>query len=106
MDLKKVLAAHSFTWVGIQTMFVYMFAYVQYKVFGYDANSVIPEDVSIQMGKVVTISFLIFNAVAAVLPVLVLEPMARKIGKVRIHFLSIASMAIAYAAMLFFGFSP
>lgn len=106
IGFKKVLAAHSFTWVGIQTMFVYMFAYVQYKVFGFDANSVIPEDVSIQMGKVVTISFLIFNAVAAVLPVLVLEPMARKIGKVRTHFLSIASMAIAYAAMLFFGFSP
>lgn len=106
IGFKKVLAAHSFTWVGIQTMFVYMFAYVQYKVFGYDANSVIPEDVSIQMGKVVTISFLIFNAVAAILPVLVLEPMARKIGKVRTHFLSIASMAISYAAMLFFGFEP
>lgn len=106
IGFKKVLAAHSFTWVGIQTMFVYIFAYVQYKVFGYGVNSVIPEDVSIQMGKVVTISFLIFNAVAAVLPVLVLEPMARKIGKVRTHFLSIASMAIAYAAMLFFGFSP
>lgn len=106
IGFKKVLAAHSFTWVGIQTMFVYMFAYVQYKVFGYDANSVIPEDVSIQMGKVVTISFLIFNAVAAILPVTVLEPMARKIGKVRTHFLSIASMAVAYAAMLFFGFSP
>jgi MFS family permease len=106
IGFKKVLAAHSFTWVGIQTMFVYMFAYVQYKVFGYDAKSVIPEDVSIQMGKVVTISFLIFNAVAAILPVLVLEPMARKIGKVRTHFLSIASMAIAYAAMLFFGFEP
>ncbi|MEJ5261368.1 MAG: MFS transporter [Ignavibacterium sp.] len=106
IGFKKVLAAHSFTWVGIQTMFVYMFAYVQYKVFGYDANSVIPEDVSIQMGKVVTISFLIFNAVAAILPVLVLEPMARKIGKVRTHFLSIASMAISYAGMLFFGFEP
>lgn len=106
IGFKKVLAAHSFTWVGIQTMFVYMFAYVQYKVFGYDVNSVIPDDVSIQMGKVVTISFLIFNAVAAILPVTVLEPMARKIGKVRTHFLSIASMAVAYAAMLFFGFSP
>ncbi len=106
IGFKKVLAAHSFTWVGIQTMFVYMFAYVQYKVFGYGAESVIPEAVSIQMGKVVTISFLIFNAVAAILPVTVLEPLARKIGKVRTHFLSIASMAIAYAAMLFFGFTP
>ncbi len=106
IGFKKVLAAHSFTWVGIQTMFVYMFAYVQYKVFGYGEGSVIPEDISIQMGKVVTISFLIFNAIAAVLPAFVLEPIARKIGKVKTHFICIASMAIGYAAMLILGFSP
>lgn len=106
IGFKKVLAAHSFTWVGIQTMFVYMFAYVQYKVFGYGEGSVIPEDVSIQMGKVVTISFLIFNAIAAVLPAFVLEPITRKIGKVKTHSICIASMAVGYAAMLFLGFSP
>jgi maltose/moltooligosaccharide transporter len=83
-----------------------MFAYVQYKVYGYSDGSVIPESVSIQMGKVVTISFLIFNAVAAILPAFVLEPVARKIGKVKTHFICIASMAIGYALMLFFGFSP
>jgi len=106
IGFKKVLAAHSFTWIGIQTMFVYMFAYVQYKVYSYGEGSVIPEDVSIQMGKVVTISFLIFNAIAAVLPAFVLEPITRKIGKVKTHFICIASMAIGYAAMLFLGFSP
>lgn len=106
IGFKKVLAAHSFTWVGIQTMFVYMFAYVQYKVFGYGEGSIIPEDVSIQMGKVVTISFLIFNAIAAVLPAFVLEPITRKIGKVKTHSICIASMAVGYAAMLFLGFSP
>jgi MFS family permease len=105
-SFKKVLAAHSFTWIGIQTMFVYMFAYVQFKVYGYDGSSKIPENISIEMGKVVTISFLIFNAVAAVLPVLVLEPLARKIGKTKTHFLSITSMAISYALMLLFGFNP
>src|SRR3972149_6637106 len=99
-------AVYSFTWIGIQTMFVYMFAYVQYKVYSYGEGSVIPEDVSIQMGKVVTISFLIFNAIAAVLPAFVLEPITRKIGKVKTHFICIASMAIGYAAMLFLGFSP
>lgn len=106
IGFKKVLAAHSFTWVGIQTMFVYMFTYVQYKVFNYGLGQNIPEDVAIQMGKVVTISFLIFNAVAAILPVAVLEPAARKIGKVKTHFICIASMAVGYAAMLAFGFSP
>ncbi|MDF1612514.1 MFS transporter [Stygiobacter electus] len=105
-SFKKVLAAHSFTWIGIQTMFVYMFAYVQFKVYGYDGSSKIPENISIEMGKVVTISFLIFNAVAAVLPVLVLEPLARKIGKTKTHFLSITSMAVSYALMLLFGLSP
>ena len=106
IGFKKVLAAHSFTWIGVQTMFVYMFAYVQYKVYGYSDGASIPEEISIQMGKVVTISFLIFNAIAAVLPAFVLEPVARKIGKVKTHFICIASMAVGYAFMLFFGFSP
>ncbi|MCX7876248.1 MAG: MFS transporter [Melioribacteraceae bacterium] len=105
-SFKKVLAAHSFTWIGIQTMFVYMFAYVQFKVYGYDGSTKIPENISIEMGKVVTISFLIFNAVAAVLPVLVLEPLARKIGKNKTHFLSISTMAISYFLMLFLGYNP
>ncbi len=103
---KKVLAAHSFTWVGIQTMFIYMYPYVQYKVFGFVEGSVIPEDVSIQMGKVVTISFLILNAVAAILPAFVLLPVAKKIGKVKTHFICIASMAVGYALLLLFGFTP
>jgi MFS family permease len=103
---KKVLAAHSFTWVGIQTMFVYMFAYVQHKVFGFNEGTSIPDAVSIEMGKVVTISFLILNAVAAVLPAFILEPITRKIGKVKTHFICIASMAVGYGLMLFAGYSP
>lgn len=106
IGFKKVLAAHSFTWVGIQTMFVYMFAYVQYKVFGLTDGSSMPEEISIQMGKVVTISFLIFNAVAAVLPAFILEPLARKIGKVKTHFISISIMAAGYFLMLILGYSP
>ena len=106
IGFKKVLAAHSFTWVGIQTMFIYMYPYVQYKVFGYIEGSVIPDDVSIQMGKVVTISFLILNAVGALLPAFVLLPIAKKIGKVKTHFICIASMAIGYGLLLLFGFSP
>lgn len=106
IGFKKVLAAHSFTWIGIQTMFVYMFAYVQHSVYNYPEGSSFPYEVGIQMGKVVTISFLIFNLVAAVLPALVLEPITRKIGKVKTHLICIASMAVGYGAMLFFGFTP
>lgn len=105
IGFKKVLAAHSFTWIGIQTMFVYMFAYVQYKVYGFTDGATIPEETQIEMGRIVSISFLILNAVGAILPVTVLEPLTRKIGRVKTHAIAIASMAIGYAGVLFFGFS-
>jgi len=106
IGFKKVLAAHSFTWIGIQTMFVYMFAYVQYKVYGYTDGSTIPQETQIEMGRVVSISFLILNAVGALLPVTVLEPLARRIGRVKTHAISITTMAVGYALLLLFGFSP
>ena len=106
VGFKKVLAAHSFTWIGIQTMFVYMFAYVQYKIYGFADGATIPEDIQIQMGRIVSISFLILNAVGAILPVTVLEPLTRKIGRVKTHAIAISSMAIGYAFVLFVGFTP
>ncbi len=96
IGFQKVLAAHAFTWVGIQTMFVYMFAYIQDKL---------PALSDIEMGRVVSISFLILNAVAALLPALVLEPIAAKAGRVKTHMVSIAIMALGYAGILFFGYS-
>ena len=106
IGFKKVLAAHSFTWIGIQTMFVYMFAYVQYKVYGFTDGSTIPEETQIEMGRIVSISFLILNAIGALLPVTVLEPLTRKIGRVKTHAIAISSMAIGYAGIIFVGFSP
>lgn len=106
VGFKKVLAAHSFTWLGIQTMFVYMFAYVQYKVYGYVTGAEIAPAIQIEMGKVVAISFLILNAVGAILPAFVLEPITRKIGRVKTHAICISIMAIGYAGLLFFGFTP
>ncbi len=106
IGFKKVLAAHSFTWIGIQTMFVYMFAYVQYKVYNYPEGTAIPADIQVEMGRIVSVSFLILNAVGAVLPAFVLEPITRKIGKVKTHAICISSMAVGYAALLIFGFTP
>jgi maltose/moltooligosaccharide transporter len=106
LAFKKILAAHSFTWIGIQTMFVYMFAYVQYKVFGFTEGAVIPSSTQVEMGRIVSIGFLIFSAVSAVLPAFILEPIARKIGRVTTHAFCIASMAVSYLLMLLFGLSP
>lgn len=97
LGFKKVLAAHAFTWLGIQTMFVYMFAFVKYQM---------PQLSDEEMGRVVSISFLVFNAVAAVLPAPVLEPLSKRFGRVKVHTASIASMAIGYALLLFAGKSP
>jgi maltose/moltooligosaccharide transporter len=106
IGFKKVLAAHSFTWIGVQTMFVYMFAYVQYKVYNFIPGSEITSDTQFEMGRIVSISFLILNAVGAVLPAFILEPITRKIGRVRTHAICISSMAFGYAGLLLFGFQP
>ena len=46
------------------------------------------------------------NAVGAILPAFVLEPITRKIGRVKTHAICISTMAIGYAGILFFGFTP
>lgn len=90
IGFRKVLAAHAFTWIGVQTMFIYMFAYVQQQM---------PELGDRDMGKVVSVAFLVLNAVGALLPAFVLEPLARKIGRVRTHAWSITMMAVGYAGL-------
>lgn len=97
IGFQKVLAAHAFTWVGVQVMFVYMFAFVQDKMPGLNDNDA---------GRVVSLSFLILNAVGAILPATVLEPLTRKMGRVKTHWMSLASMAVGYAAIWAFGNTP
>lgn len=94
VGFRKVLAAHSFSWIGVQTMFVFIIAFLQDKM---------PSLSDDELGKIIAMSFLILSAVAAVLPATVLEPMAKKIGRVKVHTLCIASMAVAYFAVSFIG---
>lgn len=94
---RKVLAAHSFTWMGVQTMFIYMFAYIDYKMPMLDAN---------KMGQIVSISFLILNITGALLPVAILEPITQKIGQIKTHGLCILSMAFSYFALAYLGSNP
>lgn len=94
VGFRKIMAAHSFSWVGIQTMFVFIFAFLQDKM---------PNINDEELGKIISISFLILSAVAAILPALLLEPMAKKVGRVKVHTYCIASMAVGYFAVAFFG---
>ena len=96
-DLYRIYAAHGFCWVGVQTMFVYMIFFVK-------ENMGITSDEG--SGQVVSISFLVLNTVGFLLPATVLEPLSRKIGRVRVHTLSMACMAIGYLLLVLAGSTP
>ena len=97
VGFKKVLAAHSFSWIGIHTTFVFMFIYIQGITNGLTG---------VDAGRVTTLAFLVLNAVAAVLPVLLLQPVSKVIGRVKTHAASIAIMSAGYIGLLFFGTTP
>ncbi|TWX47839.1 MFS transporter [Colwellia hornerae] len=94
IGFRKVLAAHSFSWIGVQTMFVFIIAFLQDKM-----PSLSDDD----LGKVIAMSFLILSAVSALLPAFVLEPISKKIGRVKTHTYCITSMAIGYGLVSVFG---
>lgn len=94
IGFRKVLAAHSFSWIGVQTMFVFIFAFLQDKL-----PSVSNDD----LGKIIATSFLILSAVSAVFPALVLEPLAKRIGRVKTHTYCLVTMAFGYAFVVMFG---
>jgi maltose/moltooligosaccharide transporter len=97
IGFQKVLAAHSFTWIGVQTMFIYLFAAVQYRM---------PLIDNTELGQIISWSFFALNLVAALLPAFVLEPVAAKIGRVKTHMISIFIMSAGYTGLLFMGTSP
>ena len=78
-------------------MFIYMFPYVEQKLPGLS---------EVDMGRVVSWSFLVLNAVGAILPAFVLEPITEKIGRVKTHMGCLVIMTLGYAGLLFLGFSP
>lgn len=97
IGFQKILAAHSFTWVGVQAMFIYMYSYLVYSLPDYSQEGV---------GRVIDIAFLILNGIAAVLPAFVLEPITRKYGRVKTHMTCIAIMALGYAGLWLIGQNP
>jgi len=99
--LLHIYVAHAFTWLGVQTMFVFMFAYAQHALFPGAAD--LDDAQKTSLGQVISISFLIMNVVGFILPVAVLQPLAGKIGLVRTHTLCIFIMALGYTGLILFG---
>jgi maltose/moltooligosaccharide transporter len=103
IEFLKICFAHAFTWVGVQTMFIYTFAYVKQEIMGYDVGAEISAELSNSIGFQVGVAFAILNTVGFLLPITVLEPMAKRIGRVRTHTLALVVMAIGYGLLVFFG---
>ena len=94
---RKVIAAHAFSWIGIQTTFVFLFAFLQQKL---------PYLSDMEMGRVGSMSFLVLNAVGALLPALVLMPIAHRIGRIKTHAICMAFMTAGYLGLYLSGSSP
>jgi maltose/moltooligosaccharide transporter len=90
----KLLFAHSFSWIGVQTMFVYMIGFVEQRLDPASDN---------QTGMILSISFLVLNAVGALLPAFVLEPVTEKIGRVKTHIICLFVMSAGYFGIVLFG---
>ncbi|MBU0472563.1 MAG: MFS transporter [Bacteroidetes bacterium] len=103
----KVCFANAFSWFGVQTMFVFIIAFITQKINPTPdgATQEMINAIDLKTGQIISISFLILNAVGALLPAFVLEPIAEKIGRVKTQILSVAIMSCGYFAIAFFGFS-
>jgi maltose/moltooligosaccharide transporter len=99
----KICLAHSFTWLGVQTMFVYSFAYIKEVIMGFGTTESLSEIQNNDIGFTIGIAFAILNTVGFILPALVLEPITEKIGRVKTHTVCIAIMAIGYLMVIFMG---
>lgn len=93
-ELFKLYFAHGFSWIGVQTMFVYIIAFIQQKLNPADQT---------ETGQIIAISFLVLNAVGFILPAFVLEPITEKIGRVKTHLTCVAIMAVGYFGIVLIG---
>ncbi|MEZ5043907.1 MAG: MFS transporter [Saprospiraceae bacterium] len=99
----KICLAHAFTWLGVQTMFVYTFAYIKEVIMGHETTVQLAAEQNDHIGFVTGISFAVLNTVGFLLPALILEPIAKRVGRVRTHMACIAIMALGYAMVAFIG---
>jgi MFS family permease len=101
-QLFRIYGAHALSWVGVQTMFVYIIAFIQQKM-------QLPADPSAaarEAGLVISVSFAVLNTVGFLLPAPVLGPLARRFGRVRVHLAAVAVMAAGYFCVAAAGATP
>ncbi len=103
----KISFANAFSWIGVQTMFVFIIAFITQKInlTPDGATEEMIKAIDLKTGQIISVSFLILNAVGAILPAFVLEPIAEKIGRVKTQMICVAIMSLGYFSIAFFGFT-
>lgn len=102
-QLWRIYFAHGFSWIGVQSMFVYIISFIQQHIVPANATAA---EVSAQSGHVISISFAVMNVVGFLMPALVLAPIAARIGRVRTQMACVGTMAAAYFAIAFVARTP
>lgn len=91
-ELMKLYLAHGFSWIGVQTMFVYTIGFIQQNL---ETTS------DAETGQVISISFAVLNTVGFILPALVFSKLSSRFGRVKTHYTSLFVMALAYLYIAF-----
>ncbi|MEZ5012898.1 MAG: MFS transporter [Chitinophagales bacterium] len=102
-ELVKIYIANALSWIGVQTMFVFMFAYASQILFHTTDTSTLSEAQKNNIGTIIGYSFLILNAVGALLPATILEPMTKRFGRIAVQSTCLFVMAIGYLLIVLFG---
>ena len=103
VEYLKVNFANAFSWLGVQTMFVFIIAFISQKI-NPTPDGLAPDklaELNNKTGQIISVSFLLLNAVGAILPKFVLQPIAEKYGRVKTQAGSVAIMSLAYFGMAF-----
>ncbi|MEM9921899.1 MAG: MFS transporter [Bacteroidota bacterium] len=102
-EFLKVCLAHAFTWLGVQTMFVYTFGYVKTVIMGHSISTQLEQAENDKIGFILGVAFAALNAVGFLFPALVLQPITERFGRVKTHMSCIAIMAIGYFLLFLYG---
>lgn len=114
-EFQKIMLANAFSWLGIQSMFVMSYFFIKEKMLPImNPNTALANSFSKYLtgsvqslettaGNVLSLGFLLLNLVGALLPILVLEPLSKKIGKVKVYRGAIAFMTLGYFLLYFLG---
>ncbi len=88
-------------------MFVFIIAFISQKINPTPdgATQDMLDMVNNKSGQIINYSFAILNTVGFILPALVLEPLTKKLGRIKVQAACVGLMSVGYFLILFFGYS-